>query len=118
MTEVSQIAKDGKKNILKTPEEEFSDLLVSLDTYIPNQDRSIVRKAFEYASELHKDQTRRSGEAYITHPVAVANIVSTLKLDTASVVAAILHDTVEDTSATLKDIESLHGPESHTLSMD
>ena len=95
----------------RTPEQEYQDLLVSLDTYLPGQDRSAVEKAYHYASECHKDQTRRSGEPYITHPIAVANIVCTLKLDTASVVAAILHDTVEDTSATVEDIEREFGQE-------
>ena len=96
---------------LRTPEQEFQDLLISLDTYLPGQDRSAIHKAYEYAAECHSDQTRRSGEPYITHPLAVANIVTTLKLDTASVVAAILHDTVEDTSATTEEIEKIFGAE-------
>ena len=111
MAEVPDSAKDEKKPPLKTPEEEYQELLVSLDTYLPNQDRESIAKAYRYASDLHKHQTRRSGEAYITHPIAVANIVSSLKLDTASVVAAILHDTVEDTEATIEDIEREFGAE-------
>ncbi|SMF33998.1 RelA/SpoT family protein [Pseudobacteriovorax antillogorgiicola] len=110
MTEVSQ-SKVESKTVPVTPEQEFEALLDSLDTYLPGQDRSSVHKAYEFAAKCHSDQTRRSGEPYITHPLAVANIVTTLKLDTASVVAAILHDTVEDTSATIEDIEEAFGTE-------
>lgn len=96
---------------LSTPESEFASLLNSLDTYLPGQDRAPIHKAYEFASKAHSHQKRRSGEPYITHPLAVANIVTNLKLDTASVVAAILHDTVEDTSASIEDIEATFGSE-------
>jgi len=94
-----------------TPEQEYQTLLETLDVFLPGQPREPIQKAFEYASRCHFEQKRQSGEPYITHPLAVATIVASLKLDTASVVAAILHDTVEDTCATLEEIEELFGSE-------
>lgn len=99
------------KEIAVTPESEFQSLLESLEVYLPGQDRTLVHLAYKFAAECHKNQTRRSGEPYITHPLAVANIVCTLKLDTASVIAAILHDTVEDTPATIEEISEKFGTE-------
>ena len=65
-----------------------------------------IKKAYEYANELHQGQFRQSGEPYISHPLAVAEIVAGLGLDTDSICAALLHDTVEDCSdkVDLKDI--------------
>lgn len=97
------------------PDDEFKALLASLDTYMPNAERDVIRSAYEYAAECHILQKRNSGEPYICHPLAVAIIVSTLKLDTPSIVAAILHDTVEDTPATLEDIEKRFGFEVREL---
>lgn len=96
---------------LPTPEQEYQTLIETLDVFQPGQSRESIQKAFEYASRCHADQKRQSGEDYITHPLAVATIVASLKLDTASVVAAVLHDTVEDTCATLEEIEALFGSE-------
>ncbi|MCX6129669.1 MAG: bifunctional (p)ppGpp synthetase/guanosine-3',5'-bis(diphosphate) 3'-pyrophosphohydrolase [Proteobacteria bacterium] len=98
-----------------TPDEEYQGLLRSLDTYMPHIDKKPIQLAYEYAAKCHITQKRASGEPYITHPLAVASIVSTLKLDTPSIVAAILHDTVEDTSSTLDEIEQLFGPEVRDL---
>ncbi len=96
---------------LTTPEEEYQGLLRSLDTYMPKIDKKPIQLAYEYAAKCHATQFRASGEPYITHPLAVASIVATLKLDTPSIVSAILHDTVEDTSATLEEIEQTFGTE-------
>lgn len=69
-----------------------------------------IKEAFEYAKEAHKEQRRKSGEPYIIHPIAVANIAAEeLKLDAHSVMAAFLHDVVEDTPTTVEDIESMFG---------
>ena len=67
-----------------------------------------IKKAFEYAETLHDGQYRASGEPYISHPIAVAEIVAGLELDTDSICAALLHDTVEDCSdkTNLKEIEN------------
>ncbi len=76
-----------------------------------NYDLDKIRRAYEYASELHSGQFRQSGEPYISHPLAVAEIVAGLGLDTDSVCAALLHDTVEDCSdkVDLRDIEKKFG---------
>ena len=75
------------------------------------EDRKFIRKAFDLAMEAHKDMRRKSGEPYILHPLAVARICAEeIGLGTTSIVAAILHDTVEDTEITLEDIEHQFGP--------
>jgi GTP pyrophosphokinase len=74
-------------------------------------DTGIVRHAYETAERMHRGQMRKSGEPFITHPVAVAAILSDLGMDTVTLVAAMLHDTVEDTSYTLAALESDFGPE-------
>ena len=68
-----------------------------------------MTKAFETARAAHVNQTRRSGEGYINHPVAVAKIVADIGLDETTVVAALLHDAVEDTEVTLEDVEREFG---------
>jgi guanosine-3',5'-bis(diphosphate) 3'-pyrophosphohydrolase len=74
------------------------------------EDKKLIRSAFDVAVDAHKDQRRKSGEAYIFHPIAVAKIVaSEIGLDATSIAAALLHDVVEDTSYTLDDIERLFG---------
>src|SRR6202034_4356524 len=74
-------------------------------------DRDRVRDAFVYSCEHHADQRRRSGEEFIVHPVSVAKICAGMRLDTETLCAALLHDTVEDTSASLSDIEEHFGDE-------
>lgn len=99
-----------------SPEAVYDDLAKSLAVYIKDPlHLGIVRKAYDFAAHCHRNQTRRSGEPYITHPLAVAQILTTLKLDIASIVTAILHDTVEDTEATFEDIEKEFGPDVRQL---
>lgn len=86
-------------------------LLTALGKTNKRYDIEKVKKAFLYAKSLHEGQFRDSGEPYITHPVAVAEIVASLELDTDSVCAALLHDTVEDCSCSLDDITKEFGPE-------
>ncbi len=74
-------------------------------------DRERVREAFVYACQHHADQRRRSGEEFIVHPVSVAKICAGMRLDTETLCAALLHDTVEDTQASLPDIEERFGEE-------
>ena len=94
---------------LSTPEEGY-DVLISLmkkniaDTDFPN-----IRKAYETAEAAHADQKRLSGEPYIIHPLSVAIILAELGMDEASVIAALLHDTVEDTSVTHEQLQSEFG---------
>lgn len=88
----------------------YKDLLKgAYQTFTP-ADKKEIRKAFDIALEAHKDQRRRTGEPYIFHPIAVAKIVAyEIGLDTTSIVAALLHDVVEDTDYTIEDIERLFG---------
>lgn len=89
----------------------FKSLLRSVRNLTPEKTRRI-RKAFDVALEAHKDMRRKSGEAYIFHPISVAKICAKeIGLGTTSVICALLHDTVEDTHITLDDIEDLFGKE-------
>jgi guanosine-3',5'-bis(diphosphate) 3'-pyrophosphohydrolase len=74
-------------------------------------DRARVEEAFVYACEHHADQLRRSGEQFIIHPVGVAKICAGMRLDTETLCAALLHDTVEDTSASLEEVSAAFGEE-------
>ncbi len=84
-------------------------LRISYQT-LTTEDKKMIRKAFDIAVDAHKDQRRKSGEAYIFHPLAVAQIVaSEIGLDATSIASALLHDVVEDTEYTLVDLEQLFG---------
>jgi GTP pyrophosphokinase len=90
---------------------EYKELLKISYQSLTEDDKKLIRLAFDIAVEAHSDQRRKSGEAYIFHPIAVAKIVaSEIGLDATSIAAALLHDVVEDTSYTLPDIERLFGP--------
>ncbi len=78
-------------------------------TTVATIDRDAVKRAFEFACERHADQLRRSGDEFITHPVGVAQICAGMRLDTETLCAALLHDTVEDTSASLDEIRAEFG---------
>ena len=91
--------------------QEYKELLrISYQTLTPT-DKKLIRKAFDVAVDAHKEQRRKSGEAYIFHPIAVAKIVaSEIGLGATSIAAALLHDVVEDTPITVEDIERLFNP--------
>ncbi|MHB8692778.1 MAG: RelA/SpoT family protein [Solirubrobacteraceae bacterium] len=98
-----------------TEQQLLSDLFAIVEEHA-NQaaavvDRARVTQAFIYACEHHADQRRRSGEEFIEHPVSVAKICAGLRLDTETLCAALLHDTVEDTSASLQDVSETFGEE-------
>ena len=78
-------------------------------TYDSGADIELIRRAYEFSAAVHKGQRRMSGEPYLTHPVEVAGLIADLKLDVASVVTGLLHDTVEDTLTTLSEIEAGFG---------
>ncbi|RMH61577.1 MAG: bifunctional (p)ppGpp synthetase/guanosine-3',5'-bis(diphosphate) 3'-pyrophosphohydrolase [Zetaproteobacteria bacterium] len=80
-------------------------------SYAPRMDIERINRAYVFAAHAHAGQFRSSGEPYIVHPLAVADILASIRMDEASIVAAILHDTVEDTDVTLEDIESRFGAE-------
>lgn len=85
------------------------EVLEMVGQYMSESDTKNVKKAYEWASELHKEQKRKSGEAYIIHPIQVAGILAELKMDTATVISGYLHDVVEDTTATLQDVRDNFG---------
>ena len=86
-------------------------LLDTVETYLPAEQLEPITRAYEFGAEAHRGQTRKTGEPYITHPVAVAQLLAEMHLDSEAIMAAILHDTVEDTEATIKEIESNFGSE-------
>ena len=86
-------------------------LLIAFRDRHPKLPTAMIVKAYELAAEAHQGQVRNSGEAYISHPLAVATILAGLGLDDVTIVAALLHDAVEDTSVGLEDIEAEFGPD-------
>jgi GTP pyrophosphokinase len=87
------------------------DLVEKIRAYDPDADEDALNRAYVYAMQKHGSQKRASGDPYFSHPVEVAYKLTEYRLDTASIITALLHDTVEDTDATLDEIESLFGPE-------
>jgi GTP pyrophosphokinase len=83
--------------------------------HLPARSHTRIKKAFELGKSLHEGQTRKSGEPYFIHPMAVAGKLAEAGADEDTIIAALLHDTVEDTPATLEDIERKFGPAVKTL---
>ena len=92
-----------------SPDEEAAALFDRLEKSGHNYNLEKIRQAYAYAAKMHAGQFRQSGEPYICHPLAVAGIVADLELDTDSICAALLHDTVEDCETTLADLKKLFG---------
>lgn len=80
-------------------------LLEKASAYIKEPDLNRIRDAYEFADQAHHGQMRKSGEPYILHPLAVAEIVVGMHMDKLSIIAALLHDVVEDTTVSLKEID-------------
>src|SRR5687768_9481203 len=89
----------------------LEQLTEAISHYFPSADLDVVRRAYHFAAKAHEGQTRRSGDPYVTHPLAVAQVIADLKLDVASVCAGLLHDAVEDTSATVEQLTDMFGQE-------
>src|SRR5215471_9946047 len=87
------------------------ELVELVRAYDPGADEGALNRAYVYSMKAHGAQLRASGDPYFSHPVEVAGILAQMKLDTASIVTGLLHDTVEDTVATLDDIDRVFGPE-------
>lgn len=100
-------ASDAKKASRETltPEERFAELQSMTATYFSQEEQALLEKAFTFASNAHKGQCRKSGEPFIAHPVEVAIILADLRMDVETVIAALLHDTVEDTDVTSEIVE-------------
>lgn len=89
-----------------------ADSLIALvQAYNPKTNEHLIRDAFAYGAQMHEGQLRHSGEPYFTHPVSVAAILTEQQLDDASIITALLHDTIEDTKASFSDVEQRFGTE-------
>jgi len=88
----------------------LNDIIEKARSYLQltEKDMDLLMKAYVYSAKVHDGQTRSSGEPYLSHPLGVSAIIADLKLDVASIVTGLLHDTVEDTLATTEDIEETH----------
>jgi len=89
----------------------ITDILDKVQDYMPQEGTEMIEKAYIFSASVHQGQVRLSGEPYLTHPVEVAGILAYMKLDSSTIVTALLHDTVEDTLATLGEIDKLFGKE-------
>src|ERR1700732_5126503 len=87
------------------------DLVERVRSYNPDTNEDLLNRAYVYAMKAHGSQTRASGDPFFSHPLEVAAILTDLKLDDATIVAALLHDTIEDTEATRAEIDQVFGPE-------
>jgi len=95
--------------------DDVGQLVTELETYLPEEELEGIVEAYEFGARAHEGQQRLSGQAYITHPVAVARILAGLHLDAGSIKAALLHDVVEDTPHALEDIEAQFGEDVSAL---
>jgi len=86
---------------------EVQDLVALIKAYNPKSDENLIKSAYSFGDDMHKGQVRKSGEPYFSHPISVAAILTEQHLDDATIVTALLHDTIEDTRATRQDI--VHG---------
>ena len=89
----------------------FNDILDRLGSYNPNADTDLLKKAYVFSAKVHLGQVRLSGEPYLTHPLEVTGILTQMQLDAATLATGLLHDTVEDTLATLEEIRENFGNE-------
>src|SRR5262245_34495885 len=91
--------------------EQFDQLLAEVASYNPDVDRDLLERAYRFASEAHADQQRRSGEDFILHPLGVAQILAELRRSDQTIAAALVHDVVEDTDATIEQVREEFGDE-------
>ncbi len=94
---------------METFEQHSTSLFECLQKRMPNTDMALVQRAIDYARNKHKEQKRKDGSPYIIHPLAVAQIVAEMGLDTDAILGALLHDCIEDTDASHEEIEKLFG---------
>ncbi len=101
--------------VRKPPMMRQYDLIERVRRYNPNTNEALLNRAYVYAMKAHGEQRRASGDPYFSHPIEVAAILTDLKLDDATIAAALLHDTIEDTEATRAEIDTLFGRDIGTL---
>ena len=94
---------------MESVSDRYELMMKSVRENVPNPDLELIDQAFEFAREKHGDQLRKDGSLYITHPLATAEIVAKMGLDTDSVIAALLHDCIEDTDCSFEDVEKRFG---------
>ena len=94
---------------METFEEHYADLRGALNKYMPGADMALIDRAVEYANTKHQDQKRKDGSPYIIHPLAVAQVVAEMGLDSDAILGALLHDCIEDTDASHEEISRLFG---------
>jgi GTP pyrophosphokinase len=97
--------------VLERHHDLVEELLAEVESYKPDADQELLRRAFDYAANAHDGQVRRSGQEFIYHPWGAAKILAGLKMDEATLAAALLHDTVEDTGVEIESIRAEFGPE-------
>ena len=90
---------------------QLDELVARVQSYNPQADTALIRRAYEYSARMHAEQKRKSGEPYVIHPLNVALIIAQLHLDLPSVVTGLLHDVIEDTGASLDELQGLFGEE-------
>ena len=90
---------------------DVEDLVALVRNYNPRTNADLIRDAYEYGRRMHEGQFRHSGEPYFTHPVAVAAILTEMRLDDATIITALLHDTIEDTRSTWAEVAQMFGRE-------
>ena len=103
---VAKLAKPPRSRMMRQ-----YDLVERVRSYNPDTNEDLLNRAYVYAMKAHGSQTRASGDPYFSHPLEVAAILTNLKLDDATIVAALLHDTIEDTEATRAEIDQIFGAE-------
>lgn len=111
---IGVVIDDGRIQALKehlTPDELYDDLISRVKKYHPSDDITLIEKAYQLAAEAHKQQTRKSGEPYIIHPLYVSIILADLEMDKETIAAGLLHDVVEDTIYTKEQIAEWFGEE-------
>ena len=91
------------------------DLIDRVSGYLPEEATQLIGQAYAFADECHSGQLRKSGEPYIAHPLETALYLADLHLDSHTIIAALLHDVVEDCDVTLKDVEDRFGSEASIL---
>ena len=89
----------------------FEDLVQKAQTYMPDSDIELLRRAYVFSALAHRGQVRQSGQPYLVHPLEVAYFLADLRLDPAAIIAGLLHDVVEDTLTTVERLEELFGKE-------
>ena len=90
---------------------DVEDLITLIQNYNPRSNSVNIRKAYAYGKKMHEGQVRQSGDPYFSHPIAVAAILTEQRLDDATLITALLHDTIEDTKSTFTEVSQLFGPE-------